>query len=327
MLGDTTEGLSEDPGYVGVHHGTGQYEDKQCAWRIKWRMEGKTHLMELNCVLFVVYESTDAPGTVTWLFTTFAYGKSGRYEHICRKDGRQVHKGAKMISSHSSVGGAEVSAPALQHAQHKDFEYKQKQELGCLGGRMYMKIEDEGDEEPPGGCRDHANGASWGMSRRQAMWATTPDQRTVGDLCPQVSSAARAAVQQGVKPKPQPQEAQIVHLGKENDRLQQRVDHLQSSVEVLQEAAAQAKAETAGLRRYVVGLRKENTRVQSERDNALHVSERAVIDATWLWQLVDRLGGDSPARGSRHSWHRQPKRDTERDPLTNLQGSAKELGP
>ena len=39
-----------------------------------------------------------------------------------------------MISSVSSVGGVEVSAPALRHAQHKEFEYKQKQELGCLGG-------------------------------------------------------------------------------------------------------------------------------------------------------------------------------------------------
>ena len=55
---------------------------KQCALCIKWRMEGKTHLMELNYVLHMVCESTDAPGTGTWLFTTFAYGKSGKYEHI-----------------------------------------------------------------------------------------------------------------------------------------------------------------------------------------------------------------------------------------------------
>ena len=129
------------------HRNTKWY--KQCALRVKWRMEGKTHLMELNCVLPVVYESTDAPGTGTWLFTTFAYGKSGKYEDICWEDGRQVRKGAKMISSLSSVGGAEVSAPALRHAQHKEFEYKQKQDLGCLGGRTYVKIEDEGDEEPP----------------------------------------------------------------------------------------------------------------------------------------------------------------------------------
>ena len=81
VLGDTTEGLSEHPGCGGVHHGTGQY--KQCALRIKRRMEGETHLTELNCVLPVVYESTDAPVTGTWLFTTFAYGKSGKYEHIC----------------------------------------------------------------------------------------------------------------------------------------------------------------------------------------------------------------------------------------------------
>ena len=55
---------------------------KQCALRIKWRVEGKTHLMELNYVLPVVYESTYAPGTGTWLFTTFAYGKSSKYERI-----------------------------------------------------------------------------------------------------------------------------------------------------------------------------------------------------------------------------------------------------
>ena len=92
---------------------------KQCALRIKWRMEGKTHLMELNCVLPLVYESTDAPGTGTWLFTTFAYGESGKYEHICQENGRQVRKGAKMISSLSSAAGTEVSAPALRHAQHQ----------------------------------------------------------------------------------------------------------------------------------------------------------------------------------------------------------------
>ena len=38
--------------------------------------------MGLNCVLLVVDESTDA-GARTWLFTTFAYAKSGKYEHIC----------------------------------------------------------------------------------------------------------------------------------------------------------------------------------------------------------------------------------------------------
>ena len=51
-----------------------------------------------------------------------------------------------MISLVSSVGGAEVSAPALRHAPHKEFEYKHKQDLVCLGGRTYVKIEDEGDE-------------------------------------------------------------------------------------------------------------------------------------------------------------------------------------
>ena len=43
-----------------------------------------------------------------------------------------------MISSLSSVGCAQVSAPALRHAQRKEFGYKQKQELGCLGGGTYV---------------------------------------------------------------------------------------------------------------------------------------------------------------------------------------------
>ena len=60
---------------------------KQCALRIKWRVEGKTHLLELY-VLPVVYEGTYTPGTGTWLFTTFAYGKSSKYEHIWWEDGR-----------------------------------------------------------------------------------------------------------------------------------------------------------------------------------------------------------------------------------------------
>ena len=59
---------------------------KQYALGMKWRMEGKTHLMELNSVLPVVYERTNAPGTGTWLFTMFVYGKSGMYERICWDD-------------------------------------------------------------------------------------------------------------------------------------------------------------------------------------------------------------------------------------------------
>ena len=47
---------------------------KQCALHVKWWMGGKTHLMELNCVLIAVYESPEAPGTATWLFTAFVYG-------------------------------------------------------------------------------------------------------------------------------------------------------------------------------------------------------------------------------------------------------------
>ena len=44
----------------------------------------------------------------------------------------------------------------------------------------------------------------------------------------------------------------------------------------------------------VVRLTEENTRLRSQRDNAVQVRERALADATRLWQLVDRLGGDSP---------------------------------
>ena len=52
---------------------------KQCILRIKWRMGGKTHLMELNCVVFLICESTDRRGIGTWLFTTSGNGKSGNY--------------------------------------------------------------------------------------------------------------------------------------------------------------------------------------------------------------------------------------------------------
>ena len=45
-------------------------------------------------------------------------------------------------------------------------------------------------------------------------------------------------------------------------------------------------------------LTEENTRLRAECDNAMQVRERAVADATQLWHLVDRLGGDSPMRGS-----------------------------
>ena len=76
------------------------------------------------------------------------------------------------------------------------------------------------------------------------------------------------------------------------------MDHLQTSVDVLQQAIFQAKAEIAGLRRDVVRLSEENARLRPERDNAVQVRERALADATRLWQLVGRLGGESPTRGS-----------------------------
>ena len=48
----------------------------------------------------------------------------------------------------------------------------------------------------------------------------------------------------------------------------------------------------------VVRLTKENTRLQSERDNAVQVRERPLAHTARLWQLVDRLGGDRAMRGS-----------------------------
>ena len=57
------------------HANTNWY--KQCALCIQWRIEGMTHLMELSCVLPLVYESHDASGRCTWLLAAFAYGKSG----------------------------------------------------------------------------------------------------------------------------------------------------------------------------------------------------------------------------------------------------------
>ena len=72
-------------------------------------------------------------------------------------------------------------------------------------------------------------------------------------------------------------------------------------MDVLHEAPAQAKAETAGLRMDVVRLTEENTRLRSERDNAVQVRELALADAIRLWQPVDRRGGDSPMRGSQGS--------------------------
>ena len=127
-----------------------------------------------------------------------------------------------MIISLSAVGGGEVSAPALQHAQHKEFECKQKQALGCLGGHTYVKIEDEGDDEPPcamPGPRKRSKLEHEQKAGQVGEVAATLDQRTVDDLGAQVSSAARAAVQQGVKPKPRSQEAQMAGLCKEKDGL------------------------------------------------------------------------------------------------------------
>ena len=103
-----------------------------------------------------------------------------------------------------------------------------------------MKIKYEGDDEPPcampGPCERSKLEHEQKAVQVGKVAAATLDQRTFDDLCAQVSSAARAAVHQGVKPKPGSQEAQIACLGKEKDGLKQRVDHLQSNVDVLQEA-------------------------------------------------------------------------------------------
>ena len=194
---------------------------------------------------------------------------------------------------------------------------------------MYVKVEDEGDNGPPCAMPAPRKRSKLEHDHKVGQAAATLDQRTVDDHCAQVSSAAVAAVQQGVKPKPGSQEAEIVRFGKEKDTLQQPVDHLQRRVDVLQEAAAQAKAETTGLRTDVVRLTEENAQLQSKRDHAARLQERAVADATRLRQLVDRFGSDShegqQRHGQRQSWNGQPPRNAERDPLTNVQASAKEL--
>ena len=130
-----------------------------------------------------------------------------------------------MISPLSSAGGAEVSAPALRHAPHKEFEYKQKQESGCLGVRTYVNIEDEGDNEPP--CAmPRPSKRSKPEHEHKAGQVGQVAAAPLDDHSAQVYSTARAAVQQGVKPKPGSKEAPTARLGKEKDGLQQRVDHL-----------------------------------------------------------------------------------------------------
>ena len=163
-----------------------------------------------------------------------------------------------MMSSLSSVGGAEVSAPALRHARHKEFEYKQKHNLGCLGGGTYVKVEDGGDDEPPYAMPAPRKWSKLEHDHKIGQAAVTLDRRTVDDLCAPVTFAARVTVPQGVEPKPESQEAQIAHLAKEKDTLQQRVNHLESTVDVLQLAADQAKVETTGLTTDVVRLTEEN---------------------------------------------------------------------
>ena len=122
-----------------------------------------------------------------------------------------------------------------------------KQELGCLGGRTYVKVEDEGDNEPPCAVPAPHKCLKLKPDVNVGQAAATLDQSIVDDVCAHVSSAARAAFQQGVKPNLGSQEAQASRVGKEKDNLQQGVDRLHSSVDILQQAADQAKTETAGL--------------------------------------------------------------------------------
>ena len=84
------------------------------------------------------------------------------------------------------MGGAEVSAPSLRCAQHNDFEYKQKQDLGSLGGRTYVKVVDEGDDEPPYAVP--APRKRWKLKHdlKVGQAVVTLDQRTLDDLCAQV---------------------------------------------------------------------------------------------------------------------------------------------
>ena len=97
-----------------------------------------------------------------------------------------------MIRSMSSVGGAEVSALALRHAQHKEFEYQQKQKLACLGGHTYVKVEHERDDEAPCAMPAPFKRSRLEHDHKVGEAAASLEQRTIDDLCTQVSSAARA---------------------------------------------------------------------------------------------------------------------------------------
>ena len=48
----------------------------------------------------------------------------------------------------------------------------------------------------------------------------------------------------------------------------------------------------------VVQLTEENTRLRSERDNAVQVRERGLAHVIRPWQPVDRPGGDRLMRGT-----------------------------
>ena len=97
--------------------------------------------------------------------------------------GRMGGRSAKMISSLSFVGGAEVSAPALQHSQHKEFEYKHKREFGCLGGCTSVTMEDEGDDAPPFAMRAARKRSKLEHDHKVGKVAVTLDRRTLNDLC------------------------------------------------------------------------------------------------------------------------------------------------
>ena len=256
-----------------------------------------TYLMKLNCVLHVVYENTDAPGFGTWLFTTFAYGKSGKYGHICRGDGRQVRQAAKMISSLSSVGCPEVSTPALRRAHHKELECKHKQELASLGVCTYVAVDDEGNDEPAFAMLAPCKGSKLKHDHKVGQVAGTLDQRIVDDLYAPVSLAARAVVQQGCKNQATvPRDRDCTSLARRRT-LSTNWFTICSAAWTFcnKQRIRQTQTQRAFGRMWWISRRKTHG---CDRNVTMQCRcKSGLADATRLWQLVDHLGGNSPMRG------------------------------
>ena len=74
-------------------------------------------------------------------------------------------------------------------------------------GRTYVRVEDEGDDEPPYAMPAPRKRSKLEHDLKVGQAVVTLDQHTVDDLCAQVSFAAGTAVQKWVKPKPGSEEA------------------------------------------------------------------------------------------------------------------------